>query len=168
MQYIVYFILGGSLVVTIAYLGGRGNTFLAAFVANIPFLFLLNVFLMYRIGGVDGSLSYAKGMLIFLPAFALYVVLTIWLLPYLGMPRSLLPGIPIYLIPFAAKRMLRHRYSKIARGEAQTIEYPVGNAKGFNEDIGDGYKDNGCSGMEEKSAGDEVAGISGTLISNRS
>ena len=59
LQYLGYFILGGVVVASVAYLGGRGNVFLAAFVANLPILFLMNVFLMYRVGGVDSSLTYA-------------------------------------------------------------------------------------------------------------
>ncbi len=58
LQYLIYFLLGGVVVASVAYLGGRGNVCLAAFVASLPTLFLLDVFLMYRVGGVDSSLTY--------------------------------------------------------------------------------------------------------------
>jgi len=112
LQYLVYFLIGGAVVASVAYLGSRGNTFLAAFVANMPILFLLNVFLMYRVAGVDGSLTYVKGAILLLPIFACYAILTIWLLPHLGMPKALLPGLLLYLIPIMARKMVQHRVSK--------------------------------------------------------
>jgi len=112
LQYLIYFLLGGVVVASAAYLGGRGNVLMAAFVANLPILFLTNIFLMYRVGGVDSSLTYAKGVILMLPVFACYALLTVWLLPHLGMPKALLPGLPLYLIPVALRRLVRHRIVK--------------------------------------------------------
>jgi hypothetical protein len=97
-QYILCFIAGGSIVASVAYLSGRGNPLLAAIVANIPMLFLINIFLVYRIAGVSGSLVYAEGVLLLLPVFILFVIITILLLPYLGMPMALLPSMLVYLV----------------------------------------------------------------------
>jgi uncharacterized membrane protein (GlpM family) len=108
-QYLLYFLIGGSIVVLVSYVGARGNGILAAFVASLPIITLLNIFLMYRGGGVDASLTYAKGVLIFLPAFASYVGLTILLLPRLGMPNALVTGLPIYLLPLVVMRNLGRR-----------------------------------------------------------
>jgi len=108
----IYFLIGGTVVAAVAYLGSRGDGALAAFVASLPVLFLLNVFVIYRVGGVNGSLAYAKGVVLMLPVFVFYVALTIWLLPRLGMPKALAPGLPVYLIPLVAIRMMRHKTSK--------------------------------------------------------
>ncbi|MBA7482287.1 hypothetical protein ES707_17773 [subsurface metagenome] len=112
LQYLLYFVIGGAVVASVAYLGSRGNTFLAAFVANLPVLFLLNVFLMYRVSGVDGSLTYAKCVILLLPIFACYAALTVWLLPHLGMTKALLPGLPLYLMPIVVRKIVNHRASK--------------------------------------------------------
>jgi len=112
LQYIIYFLIGGTVVAAVAYLGSRGDSALAALVASLPVLFLLNVFVMYRVGGINGSLTYAKGVVLMLPVFAFYAALTIWLLPRLGMPKALILGLPVYLIPVAAIRMRRHKSSK--------------------------------------------------------
>ena len=56
-QYVLYFILGGSLVALVDYLAGRGNPILTTLVANVPVLFILNIFLTYRAGGLNGSLD---------------------------------------------------------------------------------------------------------------
>jgi hypothetical protein len=96
-QYVMYFILGGSLVALVAYLSGRGNPVLTTLVANIPVLFILNIFLMYRAGGVTGSMTYAKGALLLLPVFVLFIVVTMLLLPRLGLPLALLSGVTAYV-----------------------------------------------------------------------
>lgn len=71
-QYFVYFLVGGTVVTMVAYIGSRFNGFLAALVASLPILFLLNVLLMYRNGGVTTSLDYVRGSLLFVPAFVCY------------------------------------------------------------------------------------------------
>jgi hypothetical protein len=95
-QYILYFILGGSLVALVAFLSGRGNPILTTLVANLPVLFILNIFLTYRAGGVDGSMIYAKGALLLLPVFVLFVGITMMLLPRLGLPLALLSSASAY------------------------------------------------------------------------
>jgi hypothetical protein len=112
LQYLIYFLIGGTVVAAVAYLGSRGDSVLAAFVASLPVLFLLNVFVMYRVGGMNGSLTYAKGVVMMLPIFVFYAALTIWLLPRLGMPKALVLGLPVYLLPVVAIRMRRHKSSK--------------------------------------------------------
>ena len=95
--YIIYFIAGGALVTSVAYFAARGNPSLAALVGSIPVMFLLNVYLTYQTGGISGTLTYSKGVLSLLPVFIIFVVATMWLLPHLGMPKALLPGMVVYL-----------------------------------------------------------------------
>jgi len=121
LQYFIYFLIGGTVVALVAYVGSRGNGILAACVASLPILFLLNVLLMYRNEGVATSLEYVKGSLLFLPAFACYATLTIWLLPRLGMPEALLLGFPIYLLPMMIRKVVR---SKVSRPKALFTETP--------------------------------------------
>ena len=121
LQYFIYFLIGGTVVALVAYVGSRGNGILAACVASLPILFLLNVLLMYRNEGVATSLEYVKGSLLFLPAFACYATLTIWLLPRLGMPEALLPSLPIYLLPVMIRKVVRF---KVSRPKALFTETP--------------------------------------------
>jgi len=112
LQYVIYFLAGGTVAALVAYIGSRGNGILAALVASLPVLFLLNVLLMYRNGGVAASITFVKGALLFLPVFVCYAALTIWLLPRLGMPRALLPGLPVYLLPMMISRVVRQKASE--------------------------------------------------------
>jgi len=113
LQYVIYFIAGGALAALVAYFAGRGNPLLTALVGSIPVMFLLNVYLVYRATGVSSSLAYSKGVLLLVPAFVIFVIVTMWLLPRLGIPKALLPGLTVYpvlaLIGQAKKRGLPKR-----------------------------------------------------------
>lgn len=121
-HYLLYFLIGGTVVAVVAYIGSRGNGILAAFVASLPMLFLLNVLLMYRNGGVAAGITYTKGSLLFLPAFACYALLTIWLLPHLGMPKALVPGLPMYAVPIIVMKKIRPKMLKAKASSKQPRE----------------------------------------------
>ena len=122
VQYLVYFLSGGTMVAFVAYIGSRSNGMLAAFVASLPILFLLNVLLMYHNGGVGASVEYSKGALLFLPAYAVYVVITMLLLPHLGLPTALFPAVPAYAVPLTLRRIRRHNFSKSIHHPEQQVE----------------------------------------------
>jgi len=121
-HYLLYFLIGGTVVTVVAYIGSRGNGILAAFVASLPMLFLLNVLLMYRNGGIAASITYTKGVLLFLPAFVTYAALTIWLLPHLGMPKALVLGLPIYAVPIIVTKKIRPKMLKAKASSKQPRE----------------------------------------------
>lgn len=108
-QYLIYFLIGGTLVAAVAYIGTHSNGILAALVSSLPALFILNVVSIYRNAGVVTSVEYVNGVLLFVPSFVCYAALTAWLLPHLKMPLVLLPGIPIYLLPVLIRRTISSR-----------------------------------------------------------
>lgn len=110
-QYFLYFLFGGAVVTLVAYIGRHSNGMLAAFVASIPVIYITNVFVMYQQGGVTASITYTKGSLVFLPVFLLYAGTIIWLLPRLGLPVALLPGLPLYLLPLFLRRLIKVKIS---------------------------------------------------------
>jgi hypothetical protein len=121
-HYLLYFLIGGTVVTAVAYIGSRGNGTLAAFVVGLPVLFLVNVIAMYRNGGIGAGITYAKGALLFLPGFACYALLTIWLMPHLGMPKALVLGLPIYAVPIiVAKKIIR---PKVLKAETKSKQLP--------------------------------------------
>jgi len=122
LQYIIYFLIGGSVVTAVAYVGSRGNGILAAVIASLPILFSLNVFLICRNGGIPTTLAYVKGSLSFVPAFVCYAALTVWLLPHLGVVKALLAGLPVYLLPVMIRRVLRPEVLKTKGLSTETSE----------------------------------------------
>ena len=62
-QYLLYFLIGGVLVATIAYVGSQHGGRLAAVVGSVPVIFLMSLVLMYRSGGVGASVEHVRGTL---------------------------------------------------------------------------------------------------------
>lgn len=102
--YVLYFLIGGTIVSLAAYVGSRGDGMAAAFVASIPVIFITNLVLLYHTGGVSAGVTYARGALMYVPLFVGCVVLTMVLLPRIGMPWSLLGGISVYSLAMAFVR----------------------------------------------------------------
>jgi hypothetical protein len=93
----LYFVIGGLVVAVVTYFGVQGKSEFAVFIAFLPSTTLITLITIYLAGGTGAAVSYAKSMLILLPAWVLYVVGVIFLLPRLGLALSLLVSVAAYL-----------------------------------------------------------------------
>jgi uncharacterized membrane protein (GlpM family) len=93
----LYFVIGGLVVSVVTYFGSQGKSELAVFIAFLPGTTLITLITIYLGGGTGAAVSYAKSMLILLPAWVLYVVGVIFLLPRLGLALSLVVSVVAYL-----------------------------------------------------------------------
>ncbi|MBN1152124.1 MAG: hypothetical protein JXA58_02840 [Dehalococcoidia bacterium] len=107
--YALYFLVGGTLVTAVAYVGKHGDGMTAAFVASLPVLFIINMFLLYQNGGVSAGLSYARGALLYLPMFVSCVLLTMVLLPRIDAPLAVLAGVSVYSLPAVVRPIIVRR-----------------------------------------------------------
>jgi len=97
-QYIIYFIIGGSLVCAITFVGASGRGYWAAFLAYFPLLTLLTIISIYAQAGVEPAVSYAQGLILMTLPLLLYLSFVIWFLPYLGLVVSLLLAVVVYVV----------------------------------------------------------------------
>jgi uncharacterized membrane protein (GlpM family) len=93
---IAYFIIGGLIVSVVTYFGSQGKSDLAVFIAFFPGTSLITVVTIYLAGGTGATHSYARSMLVLLPAWVLYVLGIIFLLPRLGLVLSLVISVAAY------------------------------------------------------------------------
>ena len=93
----LYFVIGGLVVSLVTYFGSQGKSELAVFIAFLPGTTLITLITIYLGAGTGAAVSYAKSMLILLPAWVLYVVGVIFLLPRLGLALSLVVSVAAYL-----------------------------------------------------------------------
>lgn len=93
----LYFVIGGLVIATVTYFGVQGKSQFAVFIAFLPSTTLITLITIYLAGGTGATVSYAKNMLILLPAWVLYVVGVLFLLPRLGLVVSLLISVAAYL-----------------------------------------------------------------------
>jgi hypothetical protein len=142
LQYLLYFVVGGGIVATVAFLAQKGNAALAVLVANIPIMFLLNMLLTYKAAGVTGSLTYANSALMYLPVYIIFVIITIWVLPRLGMPKALLPGVPVFILPLMIKRIRAYKINKMAKNTFMQNADIAGSMFGKQREIKQGLSRN--------------------------
>lgn len=97
MEYLWYFIIGGTIVSLSTYFGSREEGVLAAFITQFPSISVLAILLIYKTGGGDAVGKYVHGFLYVVPPWILYIV-TVWFLcSRIGIFPSLILGISIYL-----------------------------------------------------------------------
>jgi len=96
--FILHFILGGTIVSVVTYIGSQGKGMLAAFVATFPTMTALTFSLIYSKAGQVSTVNYAKGLLYMTPPWIIYVLCLIFLLPRWGFVKSLTAGVLTYMI----------------------------------------------------------------------
>lgn len=94
----LYFVIGGLTVAITTYYGSKGQGLLAAFVGVFPGVTVITFCAIYFQSGVASVVSYARGMLILLPPWILYVLGVIFLLPRLGLAPALIISVSVYVV----------------------------------------------------------------------
>ena len=96
-KYVLYFLLGGTIVSVSTYLGSQGKSFLAAFASTFPAITGATFILIYLNGGNDAIVSYAKNLLWFVPPWMVYVVSMIAGVPRFGFWPAMVGSLVLYL-----------------------------------------------------------------------
>lgn len=96
-KYIVYFLLGGTIVSLSTYLGTKGNSFLAAMASTFPAITAATFILLYVNGGGATTVDYAKNLVWFVPPWIVYVVAMIAGIPRLGFWPAMTGSLILYM-----------------------------------------------------------------------
>ena len=106
IRILLYFLLGGSIVSAVTYLGSRGHGLLSAFVATFPSITVLTFILVYKEGGISQTMAYAKGMVLFFPAWLAYLIIFVTALPRFGFWRALGGSLLAFFVTIVVTRLL--------------------------------------------------------------
>jgi uncharacterized membrane protein (GlpM family) len=98
IKYLLYFVIGGTVVSIVTYLANHAKGLLAAFVANMPVITLITFLMIYLESGPAPVISYAKGLLVMLFPWLAYIFSVIILSGRIGFIPSLLVGFLLYLL----------------------------------------------------------------------
>ncbi len=96
-KYVVYFLLGGTIVSLSTYLGAKGNSFLAAMASTFPAITAATFILLYMNGGGAPTIDYAKNLMWFVPPWIVYVTAMIMGIPRLGFWPAMAGSLVLYL-----------------------------------------------------------------------
>ncbi len=105
-KYVLYFLLGGTIVSVSTYLGSQGKSFLAAFASTFPAITGATFILIYLNGGNEAIVSYAKNLLWFVPPWVVYVITMILAVPQVGFWPAMIGSLVLYLGCVGAVKMM--------------------------------------------------------------
>ncbi len=97
IKYILYFIAGGTIVSLVTYLASHAKGLLAAFFANLPAITIITFLMIYFESGQKEVISYAKGLIIMLFPWLVYIFSVILFSSKFGFIQSLIIGLSLYL-----------------------------------------------------------------------
>ena len=97
IKYILYFLIGGTVITVVTYFASHARTMVAAFFANLPVITLITFLTIYYEAGQRAVVPYAHGLIIMLFPWLAYIIAVIFLSPRIGVIPSLLIGIALYL-----------------------------------------------------------------------
>lgn len=98
LKYLMYFIIGGTILTLITYLGSKDMGLLAAFIAMFPLLSAISIVTIYSETGMMSVLGYVKGLLIFTPVWIIFLFVLAFLIPKQGIWVAMAAGVSIYIV----------------------------------------------------------------------
>jgi len=98
LKYVIYFILGGLVVVLATYFGSERKGLMAAFFAMFPFVTAFTIFTIYSAAGSEAVINYVRGLLLLTPVWILYLLIILYLVPKHDFWISMAIGVFIYLL----------------------------------------------------------------------
>jgi hypothetical protein len=96
-KYVVYFLLGGTIVSLSTYLGAQGRPYLAAFASTFPAITGATFVLLYLNGGSNAIVAYAEKLFWFVPPWIVYVMAMIFVVPRLGFWPAMALSLVLYM-----------------------------------------------------------------------
>ncbi len=98
MKYLLYFFVGGIITSTVTYFANNSRSLLAAFIGTLPVLTLSTFVLIYHNAGQAAVIAYAKGLVIMIVPWMVFILSVILLAPRLNFTFSVLTGLCLQII----------------------------------------------------------------------
>jgi len=84
-RYLLYFLVGGTVVALTTYFGSQGKSWLAAFIAMFPAVTVITFLSIYFEGGGNPLREYIRGMFVVLPGWLCYLFVVFRLIDKVGL-----------------------------------------------------------------------------------
>ncbi len=97
-KYFLYFLIGGTIISLVTYFAGHARPLLAAFFATMPAMTLVTFLTIYHEAGQKAIVLYAKGLIIMMVPWTIYIFSIILLTSIVGFFPSLITGYALYVI----------------------------------------------------------------------
>ncbi len=93
MKYLLYFFIGGIITSAVTYFANNSKSLLAAFIGTLPVLTLSTFALIYFNAGQAAVIGYAKGLMIMIVPWMVFILSVIFLAARINFILSLAVGL---------------------------------------------------------------------------
>lgn len=97
LKYLLYFFVGGIVTSAVTYFANNSRSLVAAFVGTLPMLTLITFVLIYLTAGQTAVTAYAKGLMIMIVPWMIFILSVILLASRMSFLLSLLVGLCIQI-----------------------------------------------------------------------
>ncbi len=97
-KYFVYFLFGGVITSAVTYLANHSKSLFAAFIGTLPVITISTFLLIYFNAGQDAVVSYAKGLVIMIIPWMIFICSVIFLAPKTNFISSMIIGVVLQII----------------------------------------------------------------------
>lgn len=97
-KYLIYFLLGGAITSGVTYFANNSKGLFAAFIGTLPIISILTFVIIYFNTGQYAVLSFAKGLIVMIFPWMVFVLSIIYFTPKLNFLYALLIGLSLQLI----------------------------------------------------------------------
>jgi uncharacterized membrane protein (GlpM family) len=98
LKFILYFLIGGTILTLVTYFGSKDKGIIAAFIAMFPLVTSMSIITIYSVAGSLFVQDYVKGLLILTPVWIIFLLCIYYLLPKQGLLIALCAGVAVYVI----------------------------------------------------------------------
>lgn len=98
LKYFLYFLFGGIITSAVTYLANNARGLLAAFIGTLPIITISTFLLIYFNTGQDAVLAYAKGLIIMILPWLIFILSVIFFTPRINFLSSLIIGLCLQVV----------------------------------------------------------------------
>jgi hypothetical protein len=98
LKYVIYFFFGGIITSAVTYFASNSKGLLAAFVGTLPIITLSTFLLIYFSAGQSAVLSYARGLMIMIVPWIIFMLSVILLAPRTNFFVSIIVGLCLQIV----------------------------------------------------------------------
>lgn len=98
LKYFLYFLFGGVITSAVTYFANNSRGLFAAFIGTLPAITISTFLLIYFNAGQAAVLSYAKGLVIMVIPWLIFILTVIFLAPRMNFISSLIIGLLLQVV----------------------------------------------------------------------
>jgi hypothetical protein len=97
-KYFLYFLVGGIITSAVTYFANTSRGLFAAFIGTLPAITISTFILIYLNAGQPAVLAYAKGLIVMIIPWMVFILSVIFLTPRLNFIPSLIVGLLLQVV----------------------------------------------------------------------